>query len=183
MKGIPPSLTLLLSTGQSADSLAWHKMSFTIWLCPGFSDLLCPFANLSLVAQMVKNLLAVQETWVRSLGWEDPLEKGTVTHSSILAWRIPWTDRGIAESEMTEPTNTLCFYSASQPNPVIHFPLCLSCISKPICSEPPVWQTLTYTEMSLSCPSVTILALCTAPSYTANTLHCNGCFHIFTHYE
>ena len=46
-----------------------------------------------LVAQMVKNLPAMQETWVRSLGWEDPLEKGTATHSSILAWRIPM-DRG-----------------------------------------------------------------------------------------
>ena len=46
----------------------------------------------SLVAQMVKNLPAVQETWVRSLGWEDPLEKGTAPHSSILAWRIPWTE-------------------------------------------------------------------------------------------
>ena len=45
----------------------------------------------SLVAQLVKNLPAMQETWVRSLGWEDPLEKGTATHSSILAWRIPWT--------------------------------------------------------------------------------------------
>ena len=45
----------------------------------------------SLVAQLVKNLPAVQETWVRSLGWEDPLEKGKATHSSILAWRIPWT--------------------------------------------------------------------------------------------
>ena len=44
------------------------------------------------VAQMVKNLPAIQETWVRSLGWEDPLEKGTTTHSSILAWRIPWTE-------------------------------------------------------------------------------------------
>ena len=43
----------------------------------------------SLVAQLVKNLPAVQETWVRSLGWEDPLEKGKATHSSILAWRIP----------------------------------------------------------------------------------------------
>ena len=43
-----------------------------------------------LVAQLVKNPLAVRETWVRSLGWEDPLEKGTATHSSILAWRIPW---------------------------------------------------------------------------------------------
>ena len=45
----------------------------------------------SLVAQLVKNLPAMQETWVRSLGWEDPLENGTATHSSILAWRIPWT--------------------------------------------------------------------------------------------
>ena len=41
---------------------------------------------------MVKNLPAVQETWVQSLGWDDPLEKGMATHSSILAWRIPWTE-------------------------------------------------------------------------------------------
>ena len=46
----------------------------------------------SLVAQMVKNLTAMQETWVQSLGQEDPLEEGTATHSSILAWRIPWTE-------------------------------------------------------------------------------------------
>ena len=45
----------------------------------------------SLVAQMVKNLPAMQETWVRSLGWEDSMEKGKATHSSILAERIPWT--------------------------------------------------------------------------------------------
>ena len=45
----------------------------------------------SLVLQLVKNLPAVWETWVRSLGWEDLLEKGTATHSSILAWRISWT--------------------------------------------------------------------------------------------
>ena len=45
----------------------------------------------SLVAQLVKNLPAMWETWVRFLGWEDPLEKGKATHSSILAWRIPWT--------------------------------------------------------------------------------------------
>ena len=44
----------------------------------------------SLVAQLVKNPPAMQETWVQSLGWEDPLEKGNATHSSILAWRIPW---------------------------------------------------------------------------------------------
>ena len=47
----------------------------------------------SLVAQTVKNLPVRQETWVPSLGWEDPLEKGMATHSSILAWRIPWTEK------------------------------------------------------------------------------------------
>ena len=46
----------------------------------------------SLVAQMVKNLPAIQETQVQSLGWEDPLEKAMATHSSILAWRISWTE-------------------------------------------------------------------------------------------
>ena len=45
----------------------------------------------SIVAQLVKNPPVVRETWVRSLGWEDPLEKGKATHSSILIWRIPWT--------------------------------------------------------------------------------------------
>ena len=44
-----------------------------------------------LVAQLIKNLPALQEIWVRSQGWEDPLEKGKATHSSVLAWRIPWT--------------------------------------------------------------------------------------------
>ena len=43
------------------------------------------------MAQLVKNLPAMWETWVGSLGWEDPLEKGKSTHPSILAWRIPWT--------------------------------------------------------------------------------------------
>ena len=45
----------------------------------------------SLVAQLIKNPPAMWEAWVSSLGWEDPLEKGKATHSSILAWRIPWT--------------------------------------------------------------------------------------------
>ena len=53
----------------------------------------------SLVAQLIKNLPIMQETWVRSLGCEDPLEKGKVTHSSILAWRIPESD---TESDTTE---------------------------------------------------------------------------------
>ena len=46
----------------------------------------------SLVVQSVKNLTAVQETWVQSLGWEDPLEKEMATYSSILAWKISWTE-------------------------------------------------------------------------------------------
>ena len=58
---------------------------------------------------MVKNLPAVRETWVQSLGWEDPLQKGMATHSSILAWTIPWTEEpgrlqsmGLQESDTTE---------------------------------------------------------------------------------
>ena len=51
------------------------------------------------VAQLVKNPPAMWETWVQSLGWEDPLEKGTVIHSSILAWKIPWARQ---ELDMTE---------------------------------------------------------------------------------
>ena len=48
---------------------------------------------ISLVAQMVKDLSAMLENWVQSLGQEDPLEKGVATHSSILAWRIPWAEK------------------------------------------------------------------------------------------
>ena len=64
----------------------------------------------SLVAQMVKNLPVLQETQVRSLGQEDPLEKGMATHSSILAWRIPWTEESGKLQSMGSLTNVLqCF--------------------------------------------------------------------------
>ena len=53
---------------------------------------MCELGISSLVAQTVKNLPAVQETWVLSLGWEDPLEKKMATCSNILAWRIPWAE-------------------------------------------------------------------------------------------
>ena len=53
--------------------------------------MLSNIARASLVAHIVKNLLIIKETWVQSLGWEDPLEKGIATHSYILAWKIPWT--------------------------------------------------------------------------------------------
>ena len=61
---------------------------------------------------VVKNLPVMQETWVRSLGWEDPLEKGMATHSSILAWRISCTEESMCgkESDMTEQlTHTLTY--------------------------------------------------------------------------
>ena len=70
----------------------------TLSRCPDLSHF-CPnekrafnHTGASIVAQMVKNLPAVLETPVQSLGWEDSLEKGKATHSSILAWRIPWTE-------------------------------------------------------------------------------------------
>ena len=56
-----------------------------------FKNMHCYYMD-NKVAQWVKNLPAMQETWVQLLGWEDPLEKGMATHSSILTWRIPWTE-------------------------------------------------------------------------------------------
>ena len=74
-------------------------------------DLYC----LSLVAQRLKHLPAMRETWVGSLGREDPLEKEMATHSSILAWRIPWTEElgglqsmGCKESDTTEQLHFHC---------------------------------------------------------------------------
>ena len=61
----------------------------------------------SLVAQLVKNLPAMWETWVWSLGWEDPLEKGKAIHSSILAWRVPWT---IQSMGLQSPTRLSDFH-------------------------------------------------------------------------
>ena len=71
-------------------SILYLKMAFQdvddLFLCDN------PRSQAYLVAQTVKNPPAMQETWVQSLGWEDPLEKGMVTHSSIHAWKIPWTE-------------------------------------------------------------------------------------------
>ena len=82
----------------------------------------------SLVAEMVKNLPPMQETWVRSLGWEDPLEEGMATHSSILAWRIPmdrgtwWAPvHGVAESDTTE-RRSLHFASLQWYSSASHLP-------------------------------------------------------------
>ena len=74
------------------------------------------FIGSFLVAQMVKKLSAMQETWIRSLSQEDPLEKGMVTHSSILAWRTPWTEEpgglqsmGLQRAGHDWATNTFVF--------------------------------------------------------------------------
>ena len=89
-----------LEKGESTQSsiLAW-RISWTIQsmgsqrvgLGSTTFTLAFPYFGASLVAQSLKRLPAVRETWVQSLGWEDPLEKEKSTLSSILAWRIPWT--------------------------------------------------------------------------------------------
>ena len=84
-----------------------HSANFWFFL-DGYQKL-----RAALVAQMVKNLLAMQETQVRYLGQEDPMEKGMAPHSSILAWRIPWTEEpgglqstGSQDQSQTQATNT-----------------------------------------------------------------------------
>ena len=64
----------------------------------------------SLVAELVKNPPAMRETWVWSLGWEDPLEKGKATHSSILAWRIPWTIQSMGSQRVWHDWVTFTFF-------------------------------------------------------------------------
>ena len=65
------------------------------------------------MAQLVKNLPAMQETWVLSQSWEDPLEKGKATHSSILAWRIPWTVSSMGLQRVKTQLSDLHFLSLS----------------------------------------------------------------------
>ena len=77
----------------------------------------------SLVAQLVNNLPAMWETWVRSLGWEDPLETGKATHSNILAWRMPWTVHGgHKESDMTEWVRTLRWKALGKYEDILFIP-------------------------------------------------------------
>ena len=88
-------------------SMGWQRVKHN-WATNIFTSL----HNASLVAQLVKNPPAMQETWVRSLGWEDPLEKGKATYSGILAWRIPWTvqSMGHKELDMTEQLSLIHIY-------------------------------------------------------------------------
>ena len=83
------------------------ETGYKLWARINHKNLYMWFEFRPLAAQMIKNLPAMQETQVRSLGWEDALEKGMVTHSSILAWKTPWTKEaggltvhGVAKSQM-----------------------------------------------------------------------------------
>ena len=69
------------------------------------------------VAQMVKNPPAMWETWVQPLGWEDPLEEGMATHSSILAWRIPWTEEPGGLQSMGSQSQRLSRDEQRKPKP------------------------------------------------------------------
>ena len=82
------------SAGKESACNAGDPVLIPVWgRSPGEGmGCLLQYSWASLVAQTVKNLPAIQKTWVQSPGWEDPLEKRMATHSSILAWRIPWTE-------------------------------------------------------------------------------------------
>ena len=88
---------LYMTTGKTTALTIWtfvsKVMSLLFNTLSRFVTAFLPrFSLASLVAQMLKHLPAMWETWVRYLGWEDPLEKKMATHSSILAWRIPWME-------------------------------------------------------------------------------------------
>ena len=93
----------------------------------------------SLVVQLVKNPPAMQETWVRSLGWEDPLEKGKATHSSILAWRIPWTVQSMVLQRVRHDWATFTFtFQRRDSHALLHSSAHVSSsIAQPIC--PPLF--------------------------------------------
>ena len=94
----------------------------------------------SLVAQSVKNLPAIRETWVQSLGWEDPLEEGMATHSNILEWRIPmdrgaWraTVHGVAEWDTTEWLSLACISAANTPRCIFYLCYFWFCVCVCVC--------------------------------------------------
>ena len=96
---------LLSVQGALKSLLQHHLLKASVLQCSAFSIVQLSLLWASLVARLVKNLPAMRETWVLSLGGKDPLEKGKAAYSSFLAWRIPWTvDSPWArkESDMTE---------------------------------------------------------------------------------
>ena len=99
-----------------AGKIPWRRARQTTPVFLGFPRI----PNGDSWAQMVKNPLAMQETWVWFLGWEDTLEKGTVTHSTILAWRIPWTEEpGRLQSMGSQSWTWLTNFHSCFPNSLI----------------------------------------------------------------
>ena len=90
--GPVPSIFRLVASTSMPLSLSIQSLDSQTRYGPLFQFLNILRNRASVVTQMVKNLPAMQETWVQSLGWEDPLEKGVATNCSILAWKIPWTE-------------------------------------------------------------------------------------------
>ena len=84
--------TQTISSGQGRGRMSGEGTDFHCPLGAGCTVTMCTLVLASMEAQTVKNLPTMQKMWVRSLGWEDPLEKETATHSSIPAWGSPWTE-------------------------------------------------------------------------------------------
>ena len=108
----------------------------------------------SLIAQLVKNLPAMRETWVRFLGWEDALEKGKTTHSGILAWRIPWGLQKVRRDFHCFFIIRFCGSEASSLSRVAGLPLCrlwgrvFSCSSR--CSFHVLWDCGPHSLLAIS---------------------------------
>ena len=117
----------------------------------------------SLIAQLVKNLPAMQETLVRSLGWKDPLEKEKATHSSILAWRIPWTRvHGVTKSDTTERLSLRLVWIkiiqglTGNLNHLVIQRLRLNCLKTDFF----VWRWLIHSNLQFSSVAQSCLTLC-----------------------
>ena len=108
------------------------------------------------VAQVIKNLPAIQETWASSLGWEDPLEKGKATHSSILAWRIPWTEEPCGlrwQSQSLLTANTFTFTTVVKVKSLSRVRLFAHlCFLQFNCDSIMSNLTLSTTVFNISCP-------------------------------
>ena len=104
----------LLNRQCTLTDILWNKtrgQADGIFCLINFKLFFLTFLLNSQVAQMVNNLPAMQETWVRFLGREDHLEKAMAIHSSILAWRIPWTDHAAAELDTREQLTLHLIYN------------------------------------------------------------------------
>ena len=129
------------SSASSDSYMCYMKTTyyFKVSLLPTGNELL----SMLVVAQLVKNPPIMQETWVWSLGWEDPLEKGMTTHSSILAWSIPWTLKSMGSQRVghnwVTSTFTFHFHSFNATSSS-----CISILLSPFCLTSEVIISLAY---------------------------------------